>query len=285
MVFLQTIKNSIYSPEFYQGLKERRPRSSFAYFFKLAILLSFIGTVFFSVILMPPLSRFLSTENLNALVNLYPEDLTLTVKNETVSTNGAEPRFVDFPGIPLPTGKTHFIVIDTRAPVKLDNFAAYQSVVWIAQNAVVIENSTKTTVQYLKGIPDLVLNRDSIRSRLGSFRPLIKLAPFLLICGIFMILVVSHLFKLVYLLIFALLVMLIGKIQKIPLTYAESYRFAIHLITLPLLIDLSLVLIPGFTRGVPFLFTAIGVVTAFFNLKRFPNVTLLAPTEPPPPQV
>jgi len=284
MIFLETIKNSIYNPEFYHELKEKRTRSSFGYFFKLTILLSFASTIFFSVVLMPPLSRFLSTENLSNLVNLFPEDLTVTIKNEQVSIAGTEPRYIEF-NAPLPAGKKHFLVIDTKTPVTLDNFKRQESVMWIAKNSFVVENKTKTTIQTLKGIPDLTINRATINAQLVKMQPLIKLLPLILICAIFIVMVASYAIKLVYLLIFALLVMLIATTRRIHFTYDESYRYAIHLITLPLLIDTCLILVPGFTRGIPFLFTAIAVVTALFNIQ--PRPVPLPPADaktPPPPQ-
>jgi hypothetical protein len=283
MIFLETIKNSIYNPEFYQELKQKRTRSSFGYFFKLAILLSFTSTVFFSAVLMPPLSRFLSNENLQNLIKLYPADLTLNVQNEQISTNVVEPRFVDF-NVPLPPAKKHFLVIDTKTPVSLDNFKQYGAVIWIAKESIVIENNTKITIQTLKGIPNIILSRETINTQLVKMRPVIKLLPLFLICGIFIVMVVSHVFKLLYLLIFALLVMFLASTRNLKLTYDESYRYAIHLITLPLLIDILLILVPGFTRGIPFLFTAIAIVTTLFNLKQTPPppVTTVSETPKPP---
>ncbi len=275
--FIDTLKESVYNPPFYHKVRGSSFKLSFKYFFKLILLISFVATVFFSVVMLPPLTALLSDENINRVIGYFPADLTLTMKKGELTTNGKEPIFIDIPQH-LNQGAEHFIVIDTTSPVSLETFGTFKSSIWIAKTAIVTKSTSKTTIQSTATFPDFTLNRDKILSFVSAVRPFIKFIPVVAIVGIFAVLFSSYLFYLLYLLIFAFIVMFIAHVKKIELTYGESYRVALHAITLPLIIDLLLMLIPGMGGKIPFLFTAIATIVVIFNLQE-PSVPASPMTE------
>src|SRR3989344_585910 len=90
MNFLNNIKDSLYNPDFYSGLKERRLSFSFKYFFSLAATLSIILAFMFGLEFAP----IFSAENLRKLAGFYPEELVLQVAKGVISTNVVEPYII-----------------------------------------------------------------------------------------------------------------------------------------------------------------------------------------------
>ena len=267
MNFIDTLKSSIYDPEFYASLPQTPLKKSFGYYSKLALLFIIIGTAFFSVVLLPQLTRFLSDENLNRLISHFPEGLEVKIERGVVSTNLPGAHFIDIPS-EFSSDMTHFIVIDTETPITIDEFEKQRSLIWIGRDKILFRDKNKITVESVSDIPDITVSREKIRSLLNTIKPIFKFIPFLALVGIFLFLFVAYGINLIYLLFMALIVLVIGKIKGISLSYKNGYQTGLHAMSLALVVDFFFAIIPGFAGTIPFLFSAITVLTAVFNLKK-----------------
>ena len=96
MSFLQNIGKSIYSPEFYKELLGLPFSFSLKYFYSLAVVLAVALAVIFSFKIIPAAQPFLQSIGPQVL-NYYPDELVITIKNGDVSTNVAEPYLLPLP--------------------------------------------------------------------------------------------------------------------------------------------------------------------------------------------
>ena len=93
MKIFKNIKNSIYSPKFYKELLEKPFSFSFKYFAIFALTISLFVTIIFSVIYIPGIKFFIDEFGYN-VIDYYPEELQVTIKNGQVFTNVQEPYFI-----------------------------------------------------------------------------------------------------------------------------------------------------------------------------------------------
>ncbi len=272
MKFIETVRASVYSPEFYQLLRNVPFKSSLRYFVKLTLALSFIATLFFSALLLPPLIETLKKENIERLISYFPFDLEITFRDGTAYSNSNEPRYIDgteeFRAALGESAKNHIAVIDTETPVSLEAFERYRALIWIARDSIVSKNNGRTTIQSLTRFPNVTINQDRLRAYAERAENYFPLVPFLLPIFVYVGITIASLAYLLYLFLLAFIIMLIGKVRHVPLTYKMAYHVGLHAITLPLLIKLFFEIVPVFPRSVPLLFSAILCLAVFFNLKK-----------------
>jgi|GEM_PF-6657071 len=290
MNFIDTLKSSIYDPVFYRGLPGTPLRSSLSYFAKLAILLTVIGTIFFGISVLPPLTRFLKNDNLVRIANYFPEDLTFTLRGGTVSINGADPRYIDGPG--GYDGSKHLIVIDTKtvltpeteAVFLEDTMKKHDASIWISKDSVIlIDEDGAISRTPLNGIPNLTITQEKVLHWIENFRTMASFIPLILLILIFLFIFGAYFTNLIYLFLIAFIIMLIGKSKGLILKYRDAYHVGIHAISLGMLVDMFFAVVPGFSGAIPFLSLAITLVTVTFNITS-PGDTLpegTAPTNPP----
>ncbi len=130
MQFFTTIKDSIYSPDFYRTLRAKPLSFSLKYYFSLAAVLALAGTVLMTVQFLPK-AQFALTTLAEKVVERFPAELEVTFKGGVVSTNVKEPYFVkETPGEAdalrneVEDAGTHenLLVIDTSSPLSLELF-------------------------------------------------------------------------------------------------------------------------------------------------------------------
>ena len=251
---------------------------SLKYFFKLSLLLALVGAVYLSFVSIPKVNSFISTFG-DRVVDAYPAELEVRLKNGLVSTNVVEPYI-----IPLPKDEfnadynksnyENLIVIDTKSDLSLDKFNAYNTVVLLTKNAVLTRDKGKITITELKGTSDLTINRDKLVYWVGKVTPFVKKLPYIIPVIVFTGLFLYFAFSLFYLLFVALLVFIIGKIRKLGLSYKKSYQISLHAITLPLILSM----VSWFVNIKMFFFvpTIILLVVVWVNLKAKDPVLPLA---------
>ena len=119
---------------------------------------------------------------------------------------------------------------------------------------------------------DITLNRalvDNLFSKLSPYiDTIIKIGGPILFALFIGVLFMSHAFNLLYLLLFAIVIYIIGKIVKFPLTYGEAYVAGIYAITLALIIGAVFSVLGGFLPvSMPkYLFSALTLIVAVTNL-------------------
>lgn len=242
MNFLKKVKSSVYDPLYYSEILNMNFGGSLKYFFKLSLLLALVGAVYLSFVSIPKVNSFISTFG-DRVVEAYPAELEVRLKDGLVSTNVVEPYI-----IPLPKDEfnadynksnyENLIVIDTKSDLSLDKFNAYNTVVLLTKNAVLTRDKGKITITELKGTSDLTINRDKLVYWVGKVTPFVKKLPYIIPVLVFTGLFLYFAFSLFYLLFVALLVFIMGKIRKLGLSYKKSYQISLHAITLPLILSM-----------------------------------------------
>ena len=91
------IGKSIYGPDLYKDLKQDKPGSSVAYYFKFVLILSIILGIFWGIGLVANINSYLTIENVSRFTSIYPAELDLKVQNGEFSTNVQEPYHIPVP--------------------------------------------------------------------------------------------------------------------------------------------------------------------------------------------
>ncbi len=289
MIFLENVKNSIYGPEFYKKLQSKPLSFSFKYFYALASVLAVILTAQLSFQLIPNIARVLAGIG-PGIVNNYPSELVITIKNGQASSNVAEPYFIKTPasiaggnsknepavtinGLQPSSSSSsvpeNLIVIDTKNQFSEADFDKYNTFAVLTKTSLASrKDNGKIEIQSLSKIPDWTVNQASIASFVGKIQPFIKFIAPILVLAFFIGFMISFSFELLYLLFAALLIWVVAKIKKFPIGYKKSYQAGLHIMTLPLLVGVvSTILNIHITDAIPFFTTITVIIFAIINFE------------------
>lgn len=264
MNFLKTIRNSIYSPQFYSTVLTKSFKSSLGYFLLLILFLTIIRIIF----LIKPLLLDTPVQLmgfLQEMVYCYPKDLEVKITNGAVSINAEEPYLIS-----SCEGGVYLAVIDTKTPFSPKKFDEYGKVaVWVTQNEIVYKKSNVETRTYsLAQVKDFKLNQQVLNSFYQKFSPYLKfVGPILLILS-FLGIYLSYNLRLIQLFVVAALILVFGKIFKQNLGFWQSYKLGLYAITLGLIVDLVVNLTGRWTGiyGFPFMVTILTLAVVLLNL-------------------
>lgn len=281
MSFLQSVGKSIYSPEFYKELFGRPFSFSLKYFYSLAAVLAIVLAAIFSFKIIPIAQSFFQSIGPEVL-NYYPAELVITIKNGQASTNVKEPYFLKMPQGFIPkegkykynleeieprTDLENLLVIDTATPFTLEGFHNYKTAVLLMRdNVAYYSDKGEIKIQSLKGVPDITINKSLVSGLVGKISSLLIFVGPLIAIGTFLIAMIVLSFELVYLLFGAFLIWGLMKIRKISGGYPKAYQIGIHAMTLPIFLNIIIFLfVPDFR--VPFFFTIAMLVGGLVNLR------------------
>lgn len=275
MNFHKKVKSSVYDPAYYSEVINSSFGSSLKYFFKLIILIAFIGSIYASFIVIPNFNSLVKNFG-NELIDTYPSELEIKFKNGVVSTNVTEPYIIPVPKdeINKDYGKLKYdnlLVIDTKSDFTMEKFSSYNTVILLTKNAVVSRDNNKITITDLKDVTNFTINHENLVYWVNKFTPIVKVIPFAIPFAIFIGLLIFYSFNLFYLLFASLLVFILGKIRKQGLSYKKSYQVSLHALTLPLILTVlfSELKIHIFL----FLPTVILLIVVWFNVKKVESVS------------
>lgn len=279
---LHLIRASIHNPEFYKGLLSRKISWSFKYFFSFILILAVVSTAVFGWRAVPAVNSFLN--NLApTILEYYPDELEIVIKDGEASSNVAEPYVIKLPAelmsnapesappnepLDAENDIENALVINTKSSlIDWKEFKEYKALALLSKDAIVfMDKNGGIRIQPLKDFPNATINKKEITTLLERIAPLAKFAAPILVFLIFLAVYAALTFKLVYLVIAALLVWLIGaKFKKIEIGYKKAYQIGIHAMTIAILAEALLRILFG-TR-VPFLFTLLTLLVVWFNLK------------------
>ncbi|MDI6734083.1 MAG: DUF1189 family protein [Patescibacteria group bacterium] len=288
MTILNNIKQSIFSPKFYQGLTQKPFSFSIKYFYSLVLILAFILTIIISINLVPGLSLLFNNLS-TAAVKSFPDNLIITIKAGKASTNVLEPFFVKMPNDfkaenqknKEVSSPENFLVIDTKTSFSIDRFKEYKTLFWLTGDSIVGYDDGGIRIMSLEQIPDVVVDKPIFVSFVDKIKPIMKIIPPLAVLGIFAFLIAGFSFKLVHLLILALIILLIAKIKGVVSSYKNSYRIGIHAMTLGLVYYALTLILP---ISVLFLFSFLVLIVVWLNLlpqKKLDEVAENPPVELP----
>lgn len=269
MQFFEHIKNSIYSPEFYRNLPKSTLGKAFAFYFLFAFLLSFLQ----AAIMLPQLFGVQTEIDKvsKQLINTYPKDLEVRIKDGKVSTTVKEPYTVPLPPSASSADQPqNLIVIDTKTPYSSTQFREYDTITWLTKDSLFYkEGSDDTSIRSvdLKNVEEFTLNKTLLLTIKEKAQPfMIYVGPFLGVL-LFIGLLFLSIFRLLYLALLALLLIILAKLSKRELKYAQAYTIALYVVTLPLILTTLLSLTQPYLHlnPLPFLFTILSLIVFYCN--------------------
>lgn len=278
MKILNQIKNSVYNPEYYRELLSQPASYSVKYLFKLSLIFALLFVIGISAFFLPKMISMINSVG-PGIINNYPNELEISVKEGNVSTNVQEPYFIKTPdswknGEKKEKTPENLVVIDTKSEPSADNLKKYATLLLVTKNYVIYhDNNGKITAETLEKMPNMIINKDSVTQFSKKYSPYLNLfIPFIiLILFVFSFFIVA--FRMIYLLIVALFIWLIARIKKVDIGYGKSYQLGIHLMTAPLL-TVSL-----FSISFPLSFTTLLLILAAVNINRKKETEMLSKKE------
>jgi hypothetical protein len=270
MSFFQNILNSIYAPQFYKSLPKKSLGSAFGYYFLLSLLLTIITVVAAIFPITNGVKEF-TDKMIPELVNKYPVNLQISIKNGKVSTNVDEPYFIKLPS-QKGEAPQNLLVIDTKDPFRDDVFEKYNTVAVLTKDHFYYKDTSKGEIRGndLKNVEDFTLNKTVITNFLKHISPyFIFITPFILLF-MFLGLYLAYTVGLIHVAIVALLLFLLLKVVKPSLSYKESFKATLFGITLGLILE-ALFSITGSLihfHGFPFMTTIVTLAIIILNYKK-----------------
>lgn len=248
MSFFSTVKATFWDPAFYRA-KAAETKGAFAYYFKLALLLSVVLTIVFAAFMGPRIHRVLNALP-GEIVAYYPDDLEVTFDRGAVSTNKPQPYALPFPeklrSADEEEGPANLIVFDTAAPFSVEAYKAYDTAVLVTRDAFVMKDENGGI--RVTPLSDLnctegdactyTLTNDKLAEFMAGAAPLIKYVLPILAVGTLLLLMLLYVLGLLALLVPALLSYLIVRIApRMPrLSYGQIYRLCLYATTPAILI-------------------------------------------------
>jgi hypothetical protein len=268
--FFKKVRSSIYNPSFYQSLREASVSSSIKYFAALSV----IGAILTVLLLIPGIAAFFSPATVSTVVGAYPADLEVTVDHGVVSINQPEPYIIkDSEGLK----KKNILVIDTKSNFTGAQFDQYSTYVLVKKDFVVVEDKGAQKIFPLNEVQSLKLNQERVAAWGQKALPLLVPGAIALTTLLLLAIFIGSMFSLVYFLLLALIMMLIGRARHTTLSYKEAYKVTVHAATLPLIMWFVFTLAH---ISMPFLtFSLLTLLVAFLNLKPAPNAASPTSTE------
>jgi hypothetical protein len=266
--FFQTLQSALYSPPFYKEQLTKPLGGAFRFYF-----VFLVGISLLHVLLTLPVFLGLQTgfkQTISQFVSSYPQELDVKVKNGTVSTTAHEPYIVALPPSDTSANQPkNAFVIDTKTPYSSKQFQTYDVLAWVTKDTVYYQDGEKQIKSFdLHQISNLHVNREIITDIWQKAQPyMVWVGPGLAFI-VFIGLLLGGVFRLVYLLILAAIVILLGKITKQQLLFKQSYAVLLYAVTLPLIITAVLSILGAFNlfHGIAFSFTLLTLLSVIVNL-------------------
>ncbi len=256
MNFFKKVASSVYSPEFYSQIPKMTLGSVLGYFF---LLLLVVELVMFGKSMPEFMFGFSGKikSTISEVIDTYPSNLVLTIKDGALSTNVKEPYYL------MDKTNNKFAVIDTKTAYSADQFKKYNVPVWVTKDTVFYQDSDQIKSNSFVEMKDMVVNKELVNSFSAKISPWIPyFGPVVMIFALVTLYALQS-FRLVYGFFLALLILLVAKMTKKSLTYKESYKVGIFAMTLPFILE-ALNTYIGW-KAFPFTFTIIALIVVGVN--------------------
>lgn len=291
--FLRNLVESLRSPSFYERIaREGKFSHAFGHFSVFLFLLSLLV----SVGPMVKYSRLLADDATfgtvrSAVLDAYPDELELRLRDGIVSSNVVEPYRIPVPGELLgeDAGDADvvpaMIAIDTARPISTETFRELDAFIVIGRTDIAFREEDGTvTIRALGdtfGDGDFTVNEAVLTDRFDRtaaiVRPATRIGVFFLPVILFLTILPTYL---IYLLFGALLVLVVANANGFSYGYAQAYRAGLYLLTVPVTYGIltSVWLFPGLRF--PFLATILLVIMTAGLIRKTPNEKREASSEP-----
>lgn len=228
-----TFKKSMYNPEFYRAAAEANTGDVLRSYTKITFVYALFATVMFSVLLVPQGVRFIRDIAPVLVTEHYPADLTVHLEKGEATASVVQPYIIAGNNatreVLKENGLENMLVIDTTHDFSSKAFDDYKTFALLTKSQVITRNNEgNTTIQNLRGIPDMVIDQAGLLSLIKKIHAaLIYIVP----VGIVMTLIIlffGYIAYLVPLFLFALIPFFLAKVRKVPLTYSGAYKISMY---------------------------------------------------------
>ncbi|MBT6401205.1 DUF1189 family protein [candidate division WWE3 bacterium] len=266
---------SLTSPKYYNDIVKTNFGFSMKYFSVLALISSLVA---FSGLVKPIMTDL--GDSLKAVettvVDSFPDDLEITVKDGEVSINQPEPYIFQTPeegfestmeeGQEVPR---NLLVFDSKGT--LDDLERYDTLFLVNKSNILAQSSNKIEVYPLDEFPNGTFGAEDIKGLLNEVRPFIDAIPYIVLAVALLGTIVYYFgFRLVFLLVVALVLFAVGNLRGLRMKYSKYYQVGIHALTLPLIIEV-LSGVFEYPINMPFWFLTLTVligVIGLFNIDK-----------------
>jgi hypothetical protein len=264
-------------PSYYADIVKAPLSFSVKYYVVYMFLFSIIVSAIIVVRWVIPISHFALQDLPPLLVNVYPEELVVTINNGQVSTNVQEPYFIPVSRLE-PIGEAfkqrvlgsqesdvqNLLVIDTEATA--EDITSYNTLILLTWDAVsFINDSGNIETMSLKKVENITINQETINKSIESITPLFAyitpVATLILIIGLFC----YGFIRLTYIAFLAFLLWILSLIMKVSLPYKKTFQIELHANLIPFTI-LTLIGLSGLMVPIPYLELIINIILAVIIL-------------------
>ncbi|MBU0535188.1 MAG: DUF1189 family protein [Patescibacteria group bacterium] len=273
--FFHCFYKSIASPKYYLDILKTKPRFTVKYYVVLTLLAALITTLAISVRIFP-IAKQDALSFSQQIKNLYPSDLTITLKDGQWTANKPEPVIIPFP---KPSGSElgdfeNLAVFYKKGTV--DDLKTYKTLVLVNEtNVVVTDPSGTITSRPIKNFKDMEITADSI----NKFSDMIlKYTPYFLITILALRSAFFYLIGNISSIFFVgIAVYVFAKSNKKNLKFVEALRIGAHTITIPIVLQV-IIESAGFALPSSYWFFALNLILALVVAMKLPVSKLEAKT-------
>lgn len=236
--------------------------------------MSALSALAISIFALVAIGAFLRGDFLAKVVDQYPAELVITIKDGVASANVEQPYFIYSTFDTDSSTSTMLAVVDTRQEVTVGELNSYEAPVILTQKKLYFEGTDEGRSADFANVKSLTIDRAAVQNLGDTVRPFISgalyLVPVLLFFLLLGVFILGYMFSALFA---ALIVMLFAKFKGLSFDYRTSYVTALFALIPVSILDLLTDLV-GF--GNSFLLTlAVFIAVVLINVRQD------APAAPP----
>lgn len=242
--FAYVFYKSISSTEYYRDVIKADFGFSVKYFVSIVVMAS-VAVAF--VVTAATIDE--AADGFNSLMNkaetAYPEDLVIKVEGGKMNINKPQPFFVPLPELDRADGEQenlpeetvkNLIVFDSEGT--LDDLDGYSTFILVNESNVLVRESNGTQVYPLRDMPDTEISRQDYDQFVGFVKPLGNyIAYFVFFTVLSGLLIYYFSIRVAALLIMGLVLLVVGRVGGMSLSYQKAFMIGAHTITLPIIVE------------------------------------------------
>ena len=277
--FFKKIGATFYSSRLYLEARDNSTSKGLKFLFKFAGLISFVASIILATLYFSFLPQ-IKTWAFNYVNETYPEDLVVTIKDKTLTTNKTEP--VVFPlsskmneiNTNTSLKKNTLVLAPEENAFDLNLISKYDTYTVITSKAIIVENSSSEYRTYLLDYPNTEITKtkinDFIEKLINKFIPIALVFMIPMILWLILMLIFGQLLVLFFV---SLLLYGIFQFVKVDLSYKEIYRMGVYSIVPVILVGIVLNLFQVGNFVANMLVMVAVVLYANRNIKKYENTS------------
>jgi len=280
--FFGTFKAAIYSPEFYASIPKRTNGKAFGYFVLITLLYTaaLAATFWFGVV---QKWDFDSNEIVESALDIFPEELVITIEDGTASVNKDEPVVIEAPkvwsaffdGFNEEAEKQdvkNILVVDTQNEFSISQFRDYETLMWLTEDSLFYMDDDAGDVSgfNLDQVEDIEIDKEMVVGFKDTALKIVEFfLPMMMAIGFVVVFIALGIWNLLYLLFLALFILVIRTSLNLDASYGLSYKTGLYAMTFIYVAGAIVALVSIWTpfATFPFMMTLIALAGVGLNLK------------------